>query len=101
MTTGRLLLECCNKVEEVVQWLDEHGFRLRRANVIFTSVMKNLLCRINAEGLHASTARIKAILNAPTYTRQSQSTKITTLSHKFIFCIALKLFYIVFNCRAH
>ena len=101
MTTGRLLLECCNKVEEILQWLDEHGFRLRRENVTLTSVKKNLLYRINAERLHASTAKKKAIPNALTYTRQSQLTKITTLCHKFIICIVLKLFYIVFNCRAH
>ena len=66
LITGKSPQEHWNKVEEVLQWLDDWGFKLRRDKCHFLqSAVEYLGYRIDAAGLHAATAKIDAILNAP------------------------------------
>ena len=54
------------KVEEVLERLNEWGFRLKRSKCSFLqSAVEYLGYRIDSEGLHTTTAKIEAILEAP------------------------------------
>ena len=66
LITGRSPQKHWNKVEEVLQWLDDWGFKLRRVKCQFLqSAVEYLGYRIDSAGLHAATAKIDAILNVP------------------------------------
>ena len=66
LISGMSPQEHWNKVEEVLHRLDEWGFKLRKDKCHFLqSAVEYLGYRIDAAGLHASTAKIDAILNAP------------------------------------
>ena len=64
MITVRSPQEHWNIVEEVLQRLDEWGFKLRKDKCHFIqSAVEYLGYRINAACLHVTTAKIDAILN--------------------------------------
>ena len=116
MITGRSPQEHWNKVEEVSQWLDDWGFKLRRDKCHFLqSAVEYLGYRIDAAGLHAATAKIDAILNAPRSAdvRQLRSflglinyyscfiPKLSTVAHSSIVFwnfSEMKMDYWVWNC---
>ena len=66
LITGRSPQKHWNRVEEVLQRLNKWGFRLKKKKCHFLqSSVEYLGYRIDAKGLHATTAKVEAILNAP------------------------------------
>ena len=55
----------CN-LAEVLQRLEEHGIRIKKAKCSFMKdKVKYLGCRVDAEGLHTTTDKLEAIQKAP------------------------------------
>ena len=84
LVTGATEQEHLQNLEEVLRRLKQWGFRLKKSKYhLLQPSVEYLGFRVDAEGLHTTTTKVKAVLNSPQPTNVQQLRSFLGLVHYY------------------